>query len=59
MKLVVQAFVLGIFAIGASAAIGSSHSNVMAASHQTVVSAMPTPTCGPGHCAPGQGVGLQ
>jgi hypothetical protein len=59
MKLVVQAFVLGIFAFGASAAITSSHSSVMIANHQAVVSAFPTPTCGPGHCPPGQGLGLR
>lgn len=59
MKIVVQAFVLGIFAIGTSAAIGTSHSTVMLPNHQ-VVSALPMPTCGPGHCPPGTtGVGLR
>ena len=54
MKLVVRAFVLGVFAAGASAAVASYHnanvmtaSNVANGSHQSVVAALPTPGCGP------------
>ncbi|HTX40740.1 MAG TPA: hypothetical protein VMD25_02840 [Acidobacteriaceae bacterium] len=53
MKFVVRAFVLSLFAAGASAAVISAHSsNVpMIGSHQAVVAAMPTPGCGPnGNC---------
>jgi hypothetical protein len=55
MKLIVRAFVLGIFACGASAAVVSLHSTqtmaAMTASHQAVASAMPIPACGPDGCA--------
>lgn len=50
MKLVVRAFVLGLFAAGASAAVVSVHSSnttTMVTSHQAVVAAMPMPGCGP------------
>ncbi|MGB6134884.1 MAG: hypothetical protein WCC14_16430 [Acidobacteriaceae bacterium] len=49
MKLIVRAFVLGLFAAGASAAVVSVHSSntTMVSSHQTVVAAMPMPGCGP------------
>ncbi|HTV81763.1 MAG TPA: hypothetical protein VME18_03860 [Acidobacteriaceae bacterium] len=54
MKLIVRAFVLGVFACGASAAVVSFHSTqamaAMTASHQAVVAAMPMPACGPGGC---------
>jgi len=52
MKSIVQAFVLGIVAVGASAAIGS-HQTVATPSHQTSVSAIPMPGCTPGRpCNP-------
>lgn len=47
MKLAVQALVLGICAMGASAALATSHATM---SHQAVVSAIPMPTCGPSGC---------
>jgi len=54
MKLIVRAFVLGLFAAGASAAVVSFHSTqamaAMTASHQAVAAAMPIPPCGPGSC---------
>jgi hypothetical protein len=55
MKLVVRAFVLGVFVAGASAAVVSSHAaaNVVKAtpSHQAVAANMPIPNCNPnGNC---------
>jgi hypothetical protein len=51
MKLIVRAFALGLFAIGASAAVVSFHSTqdvaAMTASHQAVVAGMPIPNQGP------------
>ncbi|MGA8108510.1 MAG: hypothetical protein WBD46_18955 [Acidobacteriaceae bacterium] len=55
MKSVVQALVLGIVAVGASAAIGSSYQTTALPSHQTVVSAYPMPGCSPGRPCPGNG----
>jgi len=58
MKLIVRAFALGIFAIGASAAVTSFHSTqnvaAMTASHQAMVAAVPMPTCGPSICGGGK-----
>jgi hypothetical protein len=56
MKLVVRAFVLGLFAAGASAAVVSAHSSniAMVGSHQAMVAAMPTPGCGPSGTCNGQ-----
>ena len=48
MKLAVQALVLGICAMGASAALATSHATLN--SQQAVISAMPIPTCGPSGC---------
>ena len=56
MKLVVRAFVLGVFAAGASAAVASYHNaNALTAmnatSHQAVSANLPMPGCGPSGCA--------
>ncbi len=48
MKLAVRALVLGICAMGASAALATSHATLK--SQQAVISAMPIPTCGPSGC---------
>jgi hypothetical protein len=48
MKSIVQVLVLGIVAVGASAAVRSSHQTVITPSHLAVVSAMPMPGCSPG-----------
>jgi hypothetical protein len=54
MKLIVRTFLLGLFAVGASAAVVSFHSTqalaAMTASHQAVAAAMPIPTCSPSTC---------
>jgi hypothetical protein len=49
MKLAVKALVLGICAMGASAALATSHGTTvpMVKSHQAVISAVPMPTCSP------------
>lgn len=51
MKLIVRTFILGLFAVGGSAAVLSFNSTpAMAAttvSHQAVVSAVPVPDCSP------------
>jgi hypothetical protein len=53
MKLIVQALVLGVFAVGASAAIGSSFKTTVVTPHSA---AFPVPTCNPGHpCGSGSG----
>ena len=54
MKLIVRALVLGVFAAGASAAVVSSHANVVATpSHQVVSANLPVPVCPPVQpCAP-------
>ncbi len=55
MKLIVRALVLGVFAAGASAAVVSSHANVVVAtpSHQVVSANLPVPVCPPVQpCAP-------
>lgn len=58
MKLVVQTLVLGIVAVGASAAIGSSYRTIATPSGATTVSAMPVPNCNPGKpCGTGSGNG--
>lgn len=47
MKLVVRAFVLGVFAAGASAAVVSSHAaNTVVPSHQVMSANIPIPTQG-------------
>ena len=46
MKLVLQTLVLGIVAVGASAAIGSSYKTTVTPTHSA---AFPVPTCNPGH----------
>lgn len=49
MKFAVRAFALSLFVAGASAAVVSSHSNIVKAtpSHVATASAIPTPTsCG-------------
>ena len=51
MKLIVRAFVLTVFAAGASAAVVSSHSSSMVTAtpnHQVVSSRLPVPVCTPG-----------
>ena len=55
MKLAVRSLVLGICAMGASAALATSHATLK--SQQAVISAMPIPTCGPKGCN-GNGSGL-
>lgn len=51
MKLALRTLVLGIVAVGASAAIGSSYKTLT--NHS---SAIPVPTCNPGHpCGNGSG----
>jgi hypothetical protein len=52
MKSVIQVLVLGIVAVGASAAIGSSYKTVAVPSTKTVVSAYPVPVCTPGRPCP-------
>jgi hypothetical protein len=49
MKTIVRAFVLGVFAAGASAAVVSSHSNTFVPSHQAMSASMPIPFCPPGN----------
>jgi len=52
MKLVIRTLVLGICAVGASAAIASSHAtqSTVRVSHQAVNSALPIPNCNPSGC---------
>lgn len=54
MKLAVKALVLGMFAVGCSAAVFSSHAHAFVASHQVTSSAYPPPMCSPHHCTVGQ-----
>jgi hypothetical protein len=55
MKFAVRALVLGMFAVGCSAAVLSSHANAaFAANHQVTSSAYPPPMCSPHHCTVGQ-----
>lgn len=55
MKFAVQALVLGIVTIGASAAIGSSYKTTTMMPTRHVVSAIPVPDCDPGHPCPTPG----
>ena len=54
MKPIIRVFVLGLCAVGASAAIASSHATrdlqTMNISHQAGNAAMPIPGCSPNHC---------
>ena len=54
MKLVIRAFVFGLCAVGASAAVASSHATrnlqTMTVSQQATSTAMPIPGCSPNHC---------
>ena len=54
MKLVVRAFVLGVFAAGAAGAAASYHNaNALTATsvnHQVVTAGFPMPGCGPSGC---------
>jgi hypothetical protein len=52
MKSVMQVLVLGIVAVGASAAIGSSYQTAALPSHQAAVAAYPMPLCSPGKPCP-------
>jgi hypothetical protein len=52
MKLVIRALVLGICAVGASAAVATTHSatSTVTVSHQATSSALPIPNCNPSGC---------
>ena len=54
MKLVVRAFVLGLFAVGASAAVinvhSTSHMTTASVSQQQMSPTIVTPTCSPSQC---------
>lgn len=54
MKLVLQTIALGIFVVGASAAIGSSYKTTFSPNH---AAAFPVPNCNPGHPCTGNGNG--
>jgi len=55
MKFALRAFVLGICAAGASAAVLTSHSAVLGG-HQMMLASSPMPSCGPNACT-GNGKG--